>query len=319
MFSQLLKRMGRKLSSNNEFLISRSKQYFDSGKYFKAAAFTLMTMPFSKALSPDKIYSFMTSPEYYDELQDLLKIGKAKGQELVRIGSSHDGGYIMLDDFSGGIAYSFGIANEVSWDSDMTSRGYDVFMYDHTIDGLPEEKPHFHWSKLGIADGVTRDDRLKTLEELISRNGHEGKRDMILKMDVEGAEWGFLESVKPETLSQFSQITFEIHSIINPSNPELLLNGLRKLNNTHQLVHLHANNLSCYITAGGKTFCNDLEASYVLRSKYTFVPDYDVNLPLKLDTPNEPESPELELGYWNRKTEIGGRFSFSPGAFFRTN
>ena len=107
--------------------------------------------------------------------------------------------------------------------------------------------------------------------------------------------------------------------MINPSSPERLLNGLRKLNNTHQLVHLHANNLSCYITAGGKTFCNDLEASYVLRSKYKFVPDYDVNLPLELDTPNEPEYPELELGHWNRKTEIGDKFSFSPGVFFQTN
>ena len=49
----------------------------------------------------------------------------------------HDGGYILLDDFhEGSIAYSFGISTDVTWDKEMASRGYDVFMYDHTIDKL---------------------------------------------------------------------------------------------------------------------------------------------------------------------------------------
>ncbi|MBQ4430570.1 MAG: hypothetical protein II877_03625, partial [Synergistaceae bacterium] len=137
-----------------------------------------------------KRYDFITSPQYYDELQELLHVGKAVGFGLVRVGRDNDGGYVMLDDFGGGIAYSFGIAGDVSWDKDMASRGYDVYMYDHTIDGLPEDNPRFHWSKLGISDGMTHDGRLKSLEELIASNGHEGKHNMILKMDVEGAEWG---------------------------------------------------------------------------------------------------------------------------------
>ncbi|MBR0168786.1 MAG: FkbM family methyltransferase [Synergistaceae bacterium] len=239
----------------------------------------------------------VTSENYYRELHSLLKIDSAEGFDLIRIGRDYDGGYIMLDDFEpGGIAYSFGISGDVSWDKDMASRGYDVFMYDHTIDGLPEENTRFHWSKLGIADGVTHDDRLKTLEELISRNGHEGKRDMILKMDVEGAEWGFLESVKPETLSQFSQMTFELHNMIKLADHERVLNILRKINETHQLVHLHANNVSSYVTIGGRNFAALFEVSYVLRDKYKFSSEYDVKLPLKIDMPNITGWPEIELG-----------------------
>ena len=255
----------------------------------------------------------VTSENYYRELHSLLKIDSAEGFDLIRIGRDYDGGYIMLDDFEpGGIAYSFGISGDVSWDKDMASRGYDVFMYDHTIDGLPEENTRFHWSKLGIADGVTHDDRLKTLEELISRNGHEGKRDMILKMDVEGAEWGFLESVKPETLSQFSQMTFELHNMIKLADHERVLNILRKINETHQLVHLHANNVSSYVTIGGRNFAALFEVSYVLRDKYKFSSEYDVKLPLKIDMPNITGWPEIELGYWNRKLEFDGRIIYTP-------
>ena len=254
----------------------------------------------------------VTSENYYRELHSLLKIDSAEGFDLIRIGRDYDGGYIMLDDFEpGGIAYSFGISGDVSWDKDMASRGYDVFMYDHTIDGLPEENTRFHWSKLGIADGVTHDDRLKTLEELISRNGHEGKRDMILKMDVEGAEWGFLESVKPETLSQFSQMTFELHNMIKLADHERVLNILRKINETHQLVHLHANNVSSYVMIGGRNFAALFEVSYVLRDKYKFSSEYDVKLPLKIDMPNITGWPEIELGYWNRKLEFDGRIIYT--------
>ena len=179
-------------------------------------------------------------------------------------------------------------------------------MYDHTIDGLPEDNSRFHWSKLGIGDGVSHDEMLKTLEELISMNHHEDKCDMILKMDVEGAEWGFLENVKPETLAHFSQIVFEFHDVINPSDTECILNAFRKINVTHQLIHLHANNFGDYITVGGKHFASVLEASYVLRDKYKIARNYDVNLPLGIDMPNNRKVPDIELGRWNEDIQDDG-------------
>ena len=36
---------------------------------------------------------------------------------------------------------------------------------------------------------------------------------MILKMDVEGAEWDFLDTVDTKTLKQFDQIVFEYHEL----------------------------------------------------------------------------------------------------------
>ncbi len=277
-------------------------------KYFKGTALAFYLWPVKNSITPDeKITAYLTMAfkNYYDELQDLLRVAKVESFELTRTGAAYDGGYILLDDFhEGGIAYSFGISSDVSWDKDMASRGYDVFMYDHTIENLPEENSRFHWQKLGIADGKTQDERLKTLEELISRNHHENEKNMILKMDVEGAEWGFFQSVNPEVLKQFAQMTFEFHSVNSPENPEQVLKVFRKINKTHQLIHIHANNNGNYVSIGGKKFCSLFELTYVLRDKYSFSENYDVNLPLSIDAPNITDYPEIELGRWNEQVKI---------------
>lgn len=238
---------------------------------------------------------------YLMRLKSLLHIDKVEGFELVRIGRKNDGGYLMLNDFADndGTAYSFGICDDVSWDKNMASRGYDVFMYDHTVEKLPEENSRFHFFRQGIADGVTQDERLKTLEYFIEQNHHEEKRNMILKMDVEGAEWGFIESVKPDTLRKFSQIVLEFHGINEYETSEHKLKLLAKINMTHQLIHLHINNCVNYVSFGGKKFGGVIECSYVLRDKYVLSGNYDVNLPLDADMPNNADIPEFDLGHWN--------------------
>ena len=144
---------------------------------------------------------------------------------------------------------------------------------------------------------------MKTLEELISRNHHENEHGMILKMDVEGAEWGFLSNVSSEMLAKFDQMTFVFHDIINPENPELVIEVFQKINRTHQLIHIHANNF------GGKKFCSLFELTYVLRDKYSLSENCDVNLPLSIDAPNIADYPEIELVRWNEKARIDDRFT----------
>lgn len=310
MFVDWFKRMAHKLLGDNVMLKNIVRREFRKGNRIKAGLLVLYTLPFRKTLrfsSPFVNYSFAISPDYYDELQDLLHISKAEGPELIRVGRKHDGGYIMLRDLrnrGGGIAYSFGLGYDVSWDKDMASRGYDVFMYDHTIDKLPDNDPRFHFFRKGLAGGTEHDDNLDTLDNFIKANHHEGKHDMILKMDVEGYEWDFLLSASPETLSRFSQIVFEFHGINEPGRTEKILKALHNLNRTHQLIHLHTLNIGYCVTRGGKIFGNQIEAAYALKSKYNFIHDYDVILPLDIDTPTNPDLPDIQPGEWNRKADM---------------
>ncbi len=65
-------------------------------------------------------------------------------------------------------------------------------MYDHTIAALPAQHPRFHWQRTGIAWRHFEGRPLATLSAMLHDNGHEDRRDLILKMDVEGAEWEVL-------------------------------------------------------------------------------------------------------------------------------
>ena len=95
------------------------------------------------------------SPAYrrFSRLHGLLHLQDVAEGQLIRTGRPHDGGYLMLDEFKPGmIAYSFGICDDVSWDKSMVERGIECFMYDHTIERLPEEHHLFHWPRKAYAE-----------------------------------------------------------------------------------------------------------------------------------------------------------------------
>ena len=247
------------------------------------------------------------NPEYYKELRRRLKVKKIIGKNFIRLGRHHDGGYIMVDNFnvSGrGISYSFGINDDVSWDWDMARRGYDVFMYDPTIDTLPYNHERFHFFKAGILGIEIKEQRLNTLENFMKRNGHENNSNMILKMDVEGAEWSFLSTVSSETLSKFDQIIFEFHDMTQPKNQSVMnatLACISKINRTHSLVHLHACNCGAILILDDKVlFPNVLELTYVKTSNYELIDDENIYLPIPLDQSNNGQ-PDVPLGFWNKK------------------
>ena len=61
------------------------------------------------------------------------------------IASNYDGGYVLLNDFENiKIAYSIGIDMEVTLDKVLVDKRLEVYMYDHTIESLPEQNPRFH-------------------------------------------------------------------------------------------------------------------------------------------------------------------------------
>lgn len=243
--------------------------------------------------------------EYYSRLQSLLKVSRVMDKSLIRLGKDNDGGYVMVDNFnSPGIAYSFGICDDVSWDYDMTKHGYDVFMYDMTIDSLPFDSQRFHFFKQGISGTEDQKASLDTLEHFVKRNGHWDNANMILKMDVEGAEWSFLSTVSAELLSKFDQMVFEFHNLTGEKSNEqveTVISCLKKLQHGHTVVHVHGNNCGSFITLDdGEVFPQTLEVTYVKTDSYNLEYDENICLPIALDQPNG-FGQEIMLGFWNRR------------------
>ena len=223
------------------------------------------------------------------------------GMELRRYGKDHDGGYVMLEDWpEEGAAYSIGIMDDVSWDAAMAAKGYPVHMYDHTIAGLPHEHENFHWSPIGLGETDRPEENLLSLATLLERNGHLGCRDLILKMDVEGAEWAALLHLPDRFLEHFRQILVEFHDcsrLDDAEHAQTMLRVFSLLNVSHRVVHIHANNWSSYDLVGGIPFPSVLEVSYVRQDVCTTVPSKRT-FPTSLDMPNDANRPDYALPFW---------------------
>ena len=163
-----------------------------------------------------------------------------------RFGSANDGGYLMCENLISPIdaAYSYGVGTNDDWGCEM-SRRYKVPV--HEYDCFDPARPtcnggtlDFHNECLGNQTGYRGKRFFDTLENQIRKNGDTG-RHLIIKMDIEGAEWDTLLAAREELLASIPQITMEMHGYNDPK----ILEVIRKLKRNFYLVNLHFNNWSC--------------------------------------------------------------------------
>ena len=216
---------------------------------------------------------------------------------LIRVGNKADGGYVMGDVFDKvDAAYSFGIANDVTWDKEIADRSIPVFMYDHTIDRLPETHENFHFFKTGIC-GKPNIGGMKDIGALITENGHQGK-NLLLKMDIEGFEYPAIKALTEEEMSQFTQISMELHDLQNllfdAEKHFLISECLAKILRHMHCVHIHANNVGWVAERGGVSVPVLLELSFIRKNMADDFQRTD-QLRTDLDEPNNPENPEIDV------------------------
>jgi hypothetical protein len=219
--------------------------------------------------------------------------------EKIRIGRFFDGGYVMADQFEGiDAAYSLGINDDVSWDLDVAARGIPVFQYDPTISGLPQGHPLFHWAPLWISEISDRQAGKETLENLIQENGHAASRNLLLKCDIEGAEWGLLQSTPTKILQQFRQMVFEFHNLgflADFHHGNNVRNAFLNLTASHHVVHVHANNYAGWSVVGGIPVPAVIEVTFVRKDAGIFEVSDEI-FPTPIDMPCNVADADLYLG-----------------------
>src|SRR5215469_15570191 len=163
-----------------------------------------------------------------------------------RFGSANDGGYLMCENLIEPLdaAYSYGVGTNDDWGCEV-SRRYHVQV--HEYDCFDPARPIcdggrfiFHNECVGDRTEQRKSRFFDTLDNQIRRNGDTGRR-VIIKMDIEGAEWDSLLAAPDELLAAFPQITMEMHGFNDPK----ILEVIRKLKRNFYLVNLHFNNWSC--------------------------------------------------------------------------
>lgn len=226
----------------------------------------------------------------------LLRPYDVVGARKIRVGRAFDGGYVMIDAFDGvEAAYSLGINDDVSWDLDIALRDIDIFQYDHTIESLPINNSRFHWEKLGIAAFSSAS--MRSISDIISANNHDKSKNLILKCDIECAEWEALRHTSKGIISKFSQIVIELHDVSRLGDPEdqTVRQALVNLTNCHRVVHVHANNYGGVRTVGGITVPNVLEVTLLRQDMGEFVPSRSL-FPTSMDMPCNRNHADLYLG-----------------------
>ena len=166
--------------------------------------------------------------------------------ELKRFGEPHDGGYPLcanlLADVKAG--YSYGISGYDGWGCDV-SRQLHVTVHEYDCFDVREPpcsggNTVFHGECVGTTRSTQDGRPFDTLGNQFGRNGHAGMR-LVMKIDVEGAEWDSFLSAPDSVFEQIDQLDVEFHHVEDPK----YIDTLRRLKRFFYIAHVHYNNFSC--------------------------------------------------------------------------
>jgi hypothetical protein len=178
----------------------------------------------------------------WNELQPVA----LKNCTLRRYGSVNDGGYLMCENLLGDIqtAYSYGIDTEDNWGCEVSQKyGVTVHQYDCFTPHRPtcdHGKFVYHNECIGPRAETIDARPFDTLTQQIAKNGDSGKT-LLVKMDIEGAEWDSLLATPNDVLDRIAQLPMELHGVNERRYVELV----KKLKQTFHLVSVHFNNWAC--------------------------------------------------------------------------
>jgi hypothetical protein len=165
---------------------------------------------------------------------------------LERYGGAHDGGYLLCANLIPGVevAYSYGIGEEDNWGC-AVSREFGVAV--HQYDCFTSARPAceggrfvFHNVCVGASTETRQSREFDTIPRQLAVNGDSGKR-LLVKIDVEGAEWDALMATPDAILDTIDQMAMELHG----ADEARFVDLIRRLKTKFYLVNLHFNNYAC--------------------------------------------------------------------------
>jgi hypothetical protein len=167
--------------------------------------------------------------------------------EFKRFGEPNDGGYLLCANLLGSVqsGYSYGISGYDQWGCDV-SRGLTIPV--HQYDCFNLQVPAcsggltmFHAECVGAAPSLVDGRPFDTIEHQFAKNG-DGVKRVVVKMDVEGAEWDSLPQTPDTVLQQIDQLTIELHGV---GEPERFTAVVMRLKQFFYVANVHFNNFAC--------------------------------------------------------------------------
>lgn len=228
-----------------------------------------------------------------DELIDLL-VPVVSPFPLIRLGGPHDGGYLVPDDLTGiQMLFSPGVAGTWSFEQQLLDQ-YGI------TPRLCDRLPPGHGCPLPIDDvwiGPNSGDGVLSLLDWVGASAPpEG--DLMLQMDIEGAEFVTLLAAPKRLLERFRVIVVEFHDLHRIADLHTSRNiigpTLTRLHESFLPVHIHPNNRCAVDGRSGRDIPRVMEVTYLRRDRLAYSRPV-AHLPHELDTPNAPEFTDIVL------------------------
>lgn len=216
------------------------------------------------------------------------------GIPLVRMGPGGDGSYLLPDDLEDVVAcFSPGVSDSASFEEALAERGIRSFMADGSVSSPPSANDLFDFEPVFL--GVTSRPGWTTLGDWVDRKAPAG--DLMLQMDIEGAEWTVLAQADADLLRRFRIIVLELHGL-HALHQRFTLPAVedvwRKVLDDFVVVHLHVNNHEFPFTYWGMEIPPALEVT-LLRRDRVVSEDATAVLPHPLDVPNSRHMPDFAV------------------------
>ena len=234
---------------------------------------------------------------YVREVAKLL-VPQPAPRPLIRVGGYTDGAYLVPDDLEGvGALFSPGVADSSSFELELANRGIRCYLADFSVNSPPVHHPLFEFDKLFIGTETAGD--YITLADWVESKGV-GDTDLILQMDIEGAEWSVLESIPLNMLQRFRIIVLELHYLDQMMSNSLSIKRVdtvfRKLIQEFVPVHIHANNACDPIHYIGLEIPPALELTLLRKDRFSVTKNrHPVQVPNPLDVRNVEHVKEIRL------------------------
>ena len=176
---------------------------------------------------------------------------------LLRIGGRCDGAYLLPNDFDGITdCFSPGVENRKNFEDELLQK-HNIRSHLMDFSSQPDllqtplvaGKQFFRRKWLG---DVSSEDTM-SLDDWVSADALDSRSDLIMQIDIEGAEYAVLNAASDDTIQRFRIISLELHDLAKKMNVDEHLEGqllpmIKKLAKRFVSVHAHANNC-CRMTA----------------------------------------------------------------------
>lgn len=222
--------------------------------------------------------------------------------KLIRLGDKYDGGYILPNDLKG-VKYCFsaGVGDLIKFEQDCFVK-YKIksFLCDFNNIKDPKIIKFFDFTRKKISS--YNDHQTITIDNWIDKKITSDKKDLILKIDIEGNELEVLLNLSEKYLKRTRFLIVEFHNLRdlrNKSFYKIFDNVISRLLNFFYIVHLHPNNAGENNKIHTYNVPDFLEVTFVRKDRIKKIKKYNNILPLKIDERNVENKKDILLdSYW---------------------